>query len=69
MNVTPIELKEWANSLATQELLNKIKEAKQDSMEKWSSQGYPSELSNSYALGGIAFANEIIDFIEENKNA
>lgn len=61
-------MQEWANSLATQELVQILKQAKQESMDKWSRQGYETELNNAFALGGIATINEVIDFIEESKN-
>ena len=69
MPVTPIELTEWANSLATQELVERMKEAKQETMERWANQCFETEMAGAFALGGIATINEVLEYIEESKNA
>ena len=59
---------EWAKSQATQELVDRLKVAKQETMEKWSSQGFETTRSNDFALGGIATIDSVIEYIEECKN-
>ena len=59
---------EWAKTEATQELVQRLKDAKQETMEKWSRQSYETTRSNDFALGGIATIDSVIEYIEECKN-
>jgi len=59
---------EWANSPATQELVSSLKQAKQEIMEIWASQGYEGETKNAFALGHIESINNTIIHIEGFKN-
>lgn len=59
---------EWAKSEATQELVQKLNEAKQETMEKWARQGFETVRSNDFALGGVSTIDTVIEYIEECKN-
>lgn len=59
---------EWSKTEATQELVERLKVARQEKMEEWARQGFETVRSNDFALGGIATIDSIIEFIEECKN-
>ena len=60
---------EWANHPVTQELLNSLKESKQEAMEAWALEAFTNELQNSAALGGVRVLNSLIEDMEGYKNA
>lgn len=73
MELTKSELQEWAGQLATESLLQRLRESKQETLEMWGREAFVGESShetsvkNAKALGGLQVLEDLIELIEYRK--
>ena len=69
MAITQQDRQEWAKHSVTREFLEQLKQARQDTMETWATEGYVGRtseealLQNATALGGVRVLDQVIDAI------
>jgi hypothetical protein len=64
--MTQNEFQEWKVHPVTEEFLNHLKKAKQETMELWANRTFTTEGENQFALGGVYSINQILELDYED---
>lgn len=62
--IRDLDRKEWAHHPVTRDFLAGLKATRQDTMEAWAQEKFPSPLENAAALGGLRVVDQAIGLIE-----